>query len=93
MRTDEIQELIDIYTAERTPESLRRIKAALRNVGAPHRTSIEGVLLGSKPMRLFQIAEELGVPVSHIASTISRMLRDGTIVRVKRGTYAMVKHE
>lgn len=89
----ELEELVSRYLSEGTPEAARALRACLRTIGIPHREAIEGVLLGSRPMRLSQIAQELGVPVSHIASTLARMVEDGSVVRVKRGTYAMVKHE
>ena len=93
MTKDELEQAVKNYLREGTPESARLLRAKIREIGTSHREAIEGVLLGSRPMRLTQIASELGVPVSHIASTITRMLKEGVIVRVKRGTYAMVKHD
>lgn len=92
MSYDEDQELIELlraYLLDKTPENARRLRAALRSIGTTHRHAILGVLLESKPMRISQIAEEMGVPVSNIASTVANMLKGGELVRVGRGVYAV----
>jgi len=92
MSLDEDMELVELlraYLLDKTPENARRLRAALRSIGTTHRHAILGVLLESKPMRISQIASEMGVPVSNIASTVANMLRSGELVRLGRGTYAV----